>query len=509
MGEGSLRARAWLISLIVGTVAWLAHLVGLPSAGPRSLERPLADDAYYVLVAARNLAEGQGLTVDGEATNGFQPAFLALAYAVGAVARWDIHLTPALLARTMMLIHFVCGALSIGGLVARLAPAGPERVRFRLLASVLWCGGVVTTVAFFGLETPLSLCTWVWLIWAALHFRTTPTKVRGAAFGAVGGVAFLARNDAVFLIAAAGGLILVEQLACRRVAWPSFVVAAGTCLLLAMPWLVFNVSVTGSIVPQSGKAEAVGSFYDVGRLAQWKAIVVTVGRYLAVVPLPFDRLPSWLALATAASVVAVVTGAIAALRRHSCPDEFTFALRVSTGAAVLLAVTYGAAFGAPHMVLRWLAPWMIVAVLVVLRLCLALPPARRPLAMWLATAAIAVVAVVRGVQQHDSIRTNTYPLASYVEREFPHSRVGAAQSGLASWLRLNVVNLDGKVNREVLQAIRQGTFGAWLVASDVAVAVDWDFFGWERDPLVTSSFLVSRGPDGLIVLVRQAAKRSP
>ena len=47
-------------------------------------ERPLTEDAYYALTVSRNLALGNGLTIDGvHATNGFQPLFTllcALAY---------------------------------------------------------------------------------------------------------------------------------------------------------------------------------------------------------------------------------------------------------------------------------------------------------------------------------------------------------------------------------------------------------------------------------------------
>ncbi|OWY63176.1 hypothetical protein B7486_54525, partial [cyanobacterium TDX16] len=79
---GSRRSR---LDLVV-VAAWVAAGVlalALVSLALRSAQRvadvPLVEDAWYALSAARNVAEGNGPTIDGEhLTNGFQPLFTFL-----------------------------------------------------------------------------------------------------------------------------------------------------------------------------------------------------------------------------------------------------------------------------------------------------------------------------------------------------------------------------------------------------------------------------------------------
>ncbi len=497
------RLPTYITTLAIGLFAAALQCVRLPGAGEAVLRGPLADDAYYVLEVARNLAHGDGITSNGQLTNGFQPAHFLLAFLVGEFCRWDLYATPALLVRAMVVVYYAGGCAALGLLIDRVVPLVSQRIRIGCLVGLLWSGGVGTTTAFLGLETPMALCAWILILVAALDYRFCPTLARACIFGAVCGLGFLARNDVVVLILAVGAILLVEQLNLRAPRWGELAAAAFVCVVLASPWLGYNLATSGQLVPQSGAAEALGSLYDLGRGIQLQRMATTIGRYLAVIPLPFDRLSPWLALVLALLVIAG-QGCMWTLGQRMAPrnDALAFAVRAALVGAIGISVIYGLLFGAPHMLLRWLAPWSLPALLLVVRWRTFLLDSSR--VAWLGGVLSFVVAAgLRAAQQPGSIQTNTYVLARYLAEDCAHQRVGTLQSGLPAWLRPDVVNLDGKMNRDVLRAIRRGQFGAWLVASDVEVVVDWELFGLERDPLVLNEFELRHGPSGLWVLTRR------
>ena len=90
-----------------------------------------------------------------------------------------------------------------------------------------------------------------------------PAPMRGGqrlAFGLLLGVTFLARNDAVFFIAAVlaahvllGGAAAGGGSGRRAV---DAVVAGGLSLVVASPWLIYNKLMFGSVVPISGSAQS-------------------------------------------------------------------------------------------------------------------------------------------------------------------------------------------------------------------------------------------------------------
>lgn len=59
------------------------------------------------------------------------------------------------------------------------------------------------------------------------------------------------------------------------------------------------------------------------------------------------------------------------------------------------------------------------------------------------------------------------------------------------------------MNRSAVQPILKGEFGDWLVSSDLELAADWNFFGWDENARVLESFERKQGPGGLIVLERR------
>jgi len=64
--------------------------------------------------------------------------------------------------------------------------------------------------------------------------------------------------------------------------------------------------------------------------------------------------------------------------------------------------------------------------------------------------------------------------AGYIAKEMPNEIVGAFQSGVIGFVNSKVINLDGKVNFEVLPYIKQGNIDAYLQKNEqIKVIIDW------------------------------------
>jgi hypothetical protein len=54
------------------------------------VDNPITEDGYYALTVSRNIAEGNGMTIDGSTpTNGFQPLFVFACVPLFALAGQD------------------------------------------------------------------------------------------------------------------------------------------------------------------------------------------------------------------------------------------------------------------------------------------------------------------------------------------------------------------------------------------------------------------------------------
>ncbi|MDC3979042.1 hypothetical protein [Polyangium jinanense] len=495
-------------ALLVAAAFCATKLLLCPLRSGDWLSRPLGDDAFYYLTIARNIGEGQGITYDGAPTNGFQPLQMVVCVVVGLLTGFDLRLAPMALVLFNLAVFHLLGTWLLVRLVSRFVP-----LTLPLAASlaVLWNASGAGLSSYTGLETPLALCGWLWVLTALHDYHAGPSLRAAGSLGVAGGFAFLARNDiAVLCGLAVLSMVFPRMLGAASAGTPlgaraRFASIAGAVMaILASPWLLRNLVFFGSPMPQSGAAEAVGSLYDAGRMAQWHAVAVSAVVNLAVAIIPVDSLV-WLGHVMILLGVPLALAGLVLLWRIEL--RASTVLRCAAAASLVLVLVYGTAFGAAHMVRRWLAPLVVVGILG----ATAFAASKRPRALHAFAAAVGLLYVAKlGIEARrissggGSFRTNTVDLAAFIARQPAGTRIGALQSGLPGWVRPGVTNLDGKMDRRVLAAIRAGNFPAWLAASDLDIAVDHGFFGRDLDPAVLAQFDRCVAPHGLIVLRRRS-----
>lgn len=482
--------RVVFLLLAAGT---LHRLLPILMGQPALSERFVTEDGYLMLTVARNIAIGLGMSVsDGTIpTNGVQPLATFL-FAVPYLLTGGNKVTG------LIGIHLISAAVALATAFAVRAFArrvfialGESRPHWPWIVALLWfLGPILVRHSMNALETGLiTLMVLLSLLQLARVLEDDGGATPGGRWllGALCGVTFLARNDAVFLGVA---IFLVWGLHCLFVNRVGLVVTLQRtvppgllCLAIAVPWVIHNSVRFGSIVPISGAAQSMD---------------VTIGSNAHLVPikllehlLPMLPVPSGLEESTLSIVVASVALAIVSVwfSRLLWNRGGAMGLVVTAYAihATALITYYGLFFGAQHFLSRYLAP---LAPLLILAATVVLVDLSRRnagrwasgLAHWASGASIGLCAMLLiYLWGPGAFSQGHFQVVRWVEENVPATTwVGAVQTGTLGYWHDRTINLDGKVNLEALEALheRRGVL-PYVVQSKIDYLADWAALaGW-------------------------------
>lgn len=489
------RVLAWAM-LAVGLLSRLSPLLDIEG---RIFWQYMTEDGYLMQTVARNMARGLGMsTAEGTIpTNGVQP----LATYIFAALHW---LAGGDRTTSITLVMIVSAAVAAGGayLLYRLAALLLAPLRhgetFALVIAAVWFSAAKTTAhSMNGLETGVYVAA---LLGAITYYLSTmqdePQRPRWSQAGILGvllGITFLARNDAVFFIAAllsahlAVGLWTRSALATRL---QESVFAGILSIVIGLPWMINNYNLFGTIVPISGLSQSNG---------------VAFGQNLRHIPvnllestLPFVAVPSSIegtrpVIMLACVIVAVLLFGFWLIWGRRTPASRRFSI-VMFGFAGGLTLYYGLLFGAPHFLSRYMSSagpmlWLGAAAAL---FCAAMAVfGNGQLFRTLVSgtvAALLVLACLMGIQRfrapaeaqmHKQVVDWT---AKNVE---PQRWVGAVQTGTLGYFHDRTLNLDGKVNPTALRALiaNGNVFDYVIDKTPIDFIVDWaGVGGWIDDP---------------------------
>jgi hypothetical protein len=337
-------------------------------------------------------------------------------------------------------------------------------------------------MALGGLETSLAILGAVGLVAAWIWANDTQSTRRAVVTGVVAGLAVLTRIDVALLVLLLGAFQLWRGP--RRLLVPGAIAGAVT----VAPWWIWCTVQFGTPIPTSGEAAhrlAPLQPFARGGMAQIAG---------AVAGGPFDvwrSLREWLNDHPVAGVLVfwifvVALGALGVLwaRRRVMPYLAVAALPVFAAGLLL----FYAWFGVAWYFTRYLAP---VACVVSLILAVAVEHVWRKRGSWraplfVATAAVLLVGLVAVVRATNRNLTHTNVAPSAFDSVTGYrdaamavvlvppegSSLGAYQSGAFGYYandRIRVVNLDGVVNPDAADALRDDTIVAYMRDE----GVDW------------------------------------
>lgn len=496
--------------LVVLAAAAAVHLAVSVLDFPTLARSFLYDDAFYDFQIARHIAQGDGPSFDGtHLTNGFQPLYVALLVPLYAVSGSSDTL-PVHAALIISALFSVASAYLLYRLLAR---------RVSDVAAIIVAGAwsfspVVIRQTANGLETSVAVFMMAATVCYYLEKVRCETRVgarRAVALGALAGACIMARADLGFLVLA----MCLDCLLTRRRRragheWRREVAIAGTaCLVVCLPWMIYGALAVGSPFPESGKATrylslAYAPFFGMGpsiasdgpsasfisehfvrSVETFKVLPLLHPMFRAIkkAGMRLDAPHGGELVADAAGALLVVALVIWWVRRRKGEDgescrEMDFLLWF----AAMMVVAYSTFVFGVFFFLRYYYPLYFTTMIFAgyaVHDAIRWVQSRSPHVRRLALAATGVYAVALLFMGYStSFRSvpiyGFYDVARWIRTHTDSDEtIGVFQSGAIGYLSgRHVVNLDGKVNGEAFDALREGRLDSYVASAGIDLLMD-------------------------------------
>lgn len=460
--------RRWIV--LLSLIGFLSRVALAFRSTWQISSRPYIDDAFYLFSCAKHLALGHGFTVDGlHATNGVQP-LICLLYAPGFLLGDDLGLRLTFLVGALVQ---AASTIAIASLLARMRKGEADSLRASapFFAALLWT--VIAPLADqngSGLETGLvALLILCDLIYYASIREHGWNAGRAAVFGLLLGLTVLARVDsALFVIA----FVIVEWRHLKFV-----LLAAFVALAVSTPWWIYGYVTFGSLMPMSGAAESLG-MPIIQNLSQ------SVLALFDMLTIFFNH--AWYQTNPQAESLMLIVLLAMWISVISAFDLFTKVKEQYSFASIqplflfcgFVFIYYNFFFSAPHFMTRYLHP---VRILILIAFTAMLPSIMSIRSntekVWKVILPCVVMtglafSVYRYVNEFTADpKSDFYPLAQWATAQ--GGRMGCDQSGQAAFFASNVINLDGKVNYDALEARKRGAIGEYIAHEQIEYLADW------------------------------------
>lgn len=514
-------AAPWVAVFLFGVGA-AARLAPLLDAGGRLLRQFPSEDGYLMLTIARNIALGNGMSVsDGlQPTNGTQPLATLLWAGVFWLAGGERRL--GVLGILLLQAVFACAAAGLLYVLARrLMGELPHGASVALLLSAAWFASPLVVVHSMNcLETGLYA---VAVLLVALAFADSPraerwNTLRCLGIGALLGLAFWTRNDAVFLVLAAcllhvgWGLWDSAKPLPRR--FIETLLFGATSVAVALPWLIFNRVRFGGIVPVSAQSEALEAKFAENLWKVPNAVFEYATLYL---PVPNSLEESrWVIAAGVVACIAVAALVHWVIRTGTPAVRAVACLGAIYGVCLLL--FYGLSFGAGYFFSRYvfpLSPFFALLFGAVLRRGWEAADSRAwkwaPALTAFVLCALAVGLDAR-LYRNGSSHMHFQVVDWVREHVADDAWVAAPQTGTLGFFHDRTINLDGKVNPAAL-AVRRAdgeTTRYVLEKGEIEYLADWEgLASWATQPRIAAQFeLIVDDPERNLAVLRRRNRAS-
>lgn len=472
MPETLRRAAGWLAvagaailsAACIWRLAWLADA---------DLVTQVADDTFYYLVLARNMAASGQLTFDGINTaTGVHPAWLTAMTLLSAAGLDGMAFVRGAIAAGF-LCHLAAGALVIA--IVREAGA-PRRAPW---VGALWLANPVSLLLVIeGMEAPLFVAVLAGTVLVVQRMFAAPEITARSAIGASAalGLLCLVRTDGAML-AAMCGVVVAAVLRRRGQSWRR--VATMVALLGAGPVLALG-AFAAFLYAQTGFATQ-----SSGDLKMFWGSHVTASVKLAYAYHVFGRLTfgsfgsSMFGLPTKVSAIAgaIALAAVAAsaVRRWRAGETIAPAIAIW----LLLAATLATASYA--LITYEYRTWYLGLPMLAMFLALVLEAARRPPAVFVTICVLALAAMGFQDMRLAGTRTGRYPYARAIYLSVPlfdaltppDEPIASFDAGVRGFFaRHRVINLDGLVNDTIRRHWKAGTLDQYIKDEGIRFIAD-------------------------------------
>ena len=429
----------------------------------------LPDDSFYYFSIAKQIALGNGISIDGaHATNGMHPLWLLLIAPFFATAPGH-NFFDAIQRVVAFQLLLDAGLVWLIGDTIRLylSNADPTNRRSAFLIPALIYA--VCSPFVNGLETTITaLFLILWLRHARLLTAHQPLRF-WIVLGLLTGLLFLARTDMVVVILPVALWILICYR--RELDRGKSMTAAAITLGVIAPWLIWNLIHFGTILQSS--AEAVQLF----AMRKYDVMYGPIGRYWQLLIEAIHNAPKPF-IVTTLGFSAMTICFSAYLTRRNRDSGYTIFLLVLVGGILLLIVhSFFRGF-----IREWYVQQLIPLFLIGFGVSIGMNAGISKVRV-VGRSLLAVVLIV-GLTFYNRAHSTNYrsqiAMAEVAQRWgsifASGEKVGAFNSGMYSFLTPRpdrLVNLDGVVNADVLPYLKHGNFGEYLRRDSIEYIVDF------------------------------------
>jgi len=444
-------------------------------------DKPVSEDTYYMLTVAWNIAQGKGVTYNfGKPTTGIQPistfiyAGLAWITQIGGWGKWGL-VRVALFqgAISLLILAFIISkiarTISIGD------PLFKQWTSTFAFVLTLFNFGLFRIVTY-GLETGLflimiSTCILFSILKLPSNVTNKKELSRTILFSILCGFTILVRLDFIFVL---GCLLVFAFFKKRLTVVQAFLIVIISAIIVS-PWIFYVYTTTGTFIPSSGLAQI--RFISLDSLSE-RFISLYRSILLHLIPWIYSRPDILLSLVASVFLFSLI---VFFTRSQGLRNYFREMFNQQKWLAnwlvslLILALIYFIGFFAVYFYHRYTSP--LVTILIPLLAC-SLTYLTKNLSnifkIGIIVSLVFFFLIWAGIALHTGVVSNTQAVtAGFIQQKYPSTKVGAFQSGVIGYFNPSVVNLDGKVNHEVLGYLRQKSLGSYLDNEQIDVLVDW------------------------------------
>lgn len=471
----------FVVQIVILLVIIHSSLFAVFSLPDDIIDKPLGEDAFYMFSIARNVAQGDGIVYNYDIqTNGVQPLVM-IPYTIVYFITESLVLGNIVPLRIILLIN-VLFWLTSAYLSRNIVRLYGERINLPktsiMLAEnmvlLLFIANVnVMRIYLYGLETGLYLTLFLFMIFWLVQYRQLsdiPDKYVWG-LGLISGFTILARIDFIILLFGFLGLSFIFD----RSSFRKCVMIGIVALIVASPWFIYNYIGFGSFMPSSGTAQSQSDLVF-STVHFTVAIQTVLDQILAIFWLPRGQFGTFEVFVLAGKIVLAMVGLVLLRRELSSTVRWPFSFLLI--AYFALVSSYILLISATHFYQRYFSPGLVVYLLI---LAIALgqyfdkQKISPLLSVFFAFSLFCIYVVFTGYTLHRGAISNSHVYSSnWLQEEIENDvRVGAFQSGLIGYFHENVFNLDGKVNPDALEYLRDGNIACYIQEQQIEYVVDW------------------------------------
>jgi hypothetical protein len=442
----------------------------------------IPDDAFLSLDIAKNFALGNWFFYGGQHTSGFQPLYVFIMTPIFIFLKNDL-ITPVYISLIFSSLVGFCTVYFMYRLVRIIYEDD-----YSPFVSVFLFVLLPVTIANLsnGLETSVSYFFFVLVFYYLYKYRMREIKSiltkQFFVFGVIVGLAMLARIDNAMVIP---GIIVFTFMKYRKektgVAQllKSFIIFAAGAALLYIPYMILSYSFTGDIFPVSGKAVHQIGKDMVNYHSDGESGLFTL------IQLSFKNIYTNYSVVI---IFAIVSTFVYRLKTRACPwfkGSVSEHLPLITTSLLLLA-SYTFYLTANWFYSRYFFPlslfFVILTAFVNNQLIVSFNSTKSKVLVFSATIIVLIsVSLARpGFKDFffkEYQRSGYIEIGKWVNANFPKgTTIGSNQTGAIGYFSraVNVINLDGVVNADAYNAIKNKELIEYIKSRKIEYFVDWD-----------------------------------